>query len=141
MTEQSCESCKYYNNQLHKEPCRSCINDPSKSEWTRLNSGENMPTQPTNNYAKLKDVLDRAYSQASEGKGKERHADDNAFEDQPICSLSRLLHGHRSLDFQIVKKFLEADRLLEIKGKDAAVRELLGVVNYLAAKIILIEEE
>ena len=39
-----------------------------------------------------------------------------------------------------MKKFLEADRLLKIKGKEAAVRELLGVVNYIAAKIILIEE-
>jgi len=44
-------------------------------------------------YQKLQDVLDRAFEQASIGKGKERHATNEPFESQLICEISRRLHS------------------------------------------------
>lgn len=88
-------------------------------------------------YAKLREVLERAFIQASGGKGKERHAEDGeAFEDQVICEVRRRV-GHGYTRGQAVKKIYEAGRL----PKDRAVAELLGAINYIAADIIVLEEE
>ena len=90
----------------------------------------------TPGYEMLADVLGRAFSQASNGKGAERHSSGEPFEEQPICAINRL---HGSIDgalFQAAKKGHEARRL----PKGAAIRELLGAINYLAACVILIEE-
>jgi hypothetical protein len=87
-------------------------------------------------YKQLELVLSEAYDQASEGKGKERHAcHGQRFEDQLICELSRILLGH-PFAFnagQAIKKIVEAGRL----PKDAAKREYLGAINYIAGMIIL----
>lgn len=88
-------------------------------------------------YSSLKRVLDMAYDQASSGKGKERHANDDNFEDQPICQIPRY---QGSIDFvtgQAVKKCLEVTKLPTV---DAKVRELLGAINYIAAGIIVLQE-
>ena len=86
-------------------------------------------------YSSLKKVLDEALLQASEGKGKERHASDGeAFEDQPICEIARRLDGGPL--YQVVKKVYESVRL----PGEAGVRELLGAINYIAAEIILRRE-
>ena len=56
-------------------------------------------------YSSLKRVLDMAYDQASSGKGKERHAN-NDIESQPICQIPRY---QGSIDFvtgQAIKKCL-----------------------------------
>lgn len=87
-------------------------------------------------YESLVDVLSRALEHASVGKGQQRHAHkDEAFEDQKICQINRWLRGPEGALFQAVKKTLEAKRL---EGK-AAVHELLGAINYLAAAVIVIE--
>lgn len=94
-------------------------------------------TYEDSSYSSLKRVLDMAYDQASSGKGKERHANDDNFEDQPICQIPRY---QGSIDFvtgQAIKKCLEVTKLPTV---DAKVRELLGAINYIAAGIIVLQE-
>ena len=91
-------------------------------------------------YQPLRDVLDRAFEQASSGKGKERHATNEPFEKQLICEISRRLHSFDGNIFQATKKMIESKRLFQMKEKDRAVNEILGAINYMAAAIILIEE-
>jgi hypothetical protein len=86
-------------------------------------------------YRSLHGVLQEALEQASEGKGKERHATDGeAFENQPICEIARRLDGGPL--YQAVKKIYESKRL----PGEAGVRELLGAINYIGAEIILRRE-
>lgn len=91
-------------------------------------------------YGKLRSVLKEAVLQASEGKGKERHAvDGEAFENQQICEITRRLSmspvaGALS---QVVKKVYESSRL----PRDRAIAELRGAINYIAAAIIVLEEQ
>ena len=89
-------------------------------------------------YGSLRRVLDGAYHQASAGKGKERHAysEEEPFESQLICEMGRRIGGPKGPLYQAVKKIYESDRL----EPQAAVRELLGAINYVAAAILLIEE-
>ena len=93
---------------------------------------------PVAGYERLADVLQAAYDQASAGKGAERHAaPGQPFHEQPICAINRL---HGSIDgalFQAAKKAHEARNL---PTKRAAVAEILGAINYLAACAILIDE-
>ena len=88
-------------------------------------------------YVKLADVLNKAYLQAAEGKGKERHANENNFEDQPIITISKLLNSNDGPLFQAMKKIQESKRL----ERDRAINELLGAINYIAAAIIYLEQE
>jgi hypothetical protein len=90
-----------------------------------------LPT--TGSYGTLAEVLYRAYLQAADGKGKERHAVDGvAFEDQPMATINRQLGSIDGFIYQAHKKSLEAKRL----SNDAAQRELLGAINYLAGAVI-----
>jgi hypothetical protein len=89
-----------------------------------------------NLYASLEYVLRRAVEQASKGKGAERHSFGEPFEQQKICQIARWV-GVGSALGQAIKKTVEAERL----PRDAAVRELLGAINYLAAAVIIIEEK
>ena len=84
-----------------------------------------------NGYEQLQSVLDAAFKQASEGKGKERHATDNGFEDQPIMQIQDLVGKGFSLG-QAIKKIQESQRM----DTAAAERELLGAIVYIAAAII-----
>lgn len=103
------------------------------------------------NYTELRRVLNDAIKQASEGKGKARHASGEPFTQQPICALTRWLGLGFPLG-QAIKKCQEAyrmanplDRVLlnpamaEISD-NAAVAELLGAINYLAAAVIVLRE-
>ena len=85
-------------------------------------------------YHKLAEVLLQAFKQASNGKGKERHdvLGDN-FEDQPIMWIEK--HFKSFQLGQAVKKIHESQRL----PKERAIAELLGAINYLAAKVIDLE--
>jgi hypothetical protein len=96
-----------------------------------------------NPYNRLQRVLQDAEYQAADGKGKERHATDNQYEDQVICVVGRLLRGHPygSHAYQVIKKTIEAGRLYKIKGPGAAYEEVLGAINYAAAMNILIAED
>lgn len=88
-------------------------------------------------YAALEAVLDRALAQASQGKGKERHAvDGEPFERQIICEVGRRVGLGYPLG-QAVKKVYESQRLGGARG----VAELLGAINYIAAAIVVMEEQ
>jgi hypothetical protein len=93
---------------------------------------------PNHLYDSLSRVLQGAYKQASEGKGKERHADMEPFQYQKICVINRWLEGSPVAGalFQAVKKTVESSRLSD----SAAIHELEGAINYLAAAILLLEE-
>lgn len=85
-------------------------------------------------YESLMIVLRRAFTQAAFGKGKERHAQDMPFEDQPMQKLIALYGPGFALG-QAAKKAQESQRL----PKDRAIAELLGAINYLAGAIIALE--
>jgi len=87
-------------------------------------------------YEKLAAVLDEALEQAQSGKGKERHASGEAFEDQPIVQINLLLGSSDGALFQMMKKFRESKRL----PADRRRHERLGALIYMVAAI-LIEEE
>lgn len=87
------------------------------------------------NYNSLNKVLREAYLQASEGKGRERHASGQPFGMQPICELTRKVGLGFALG-QAMKKIEESQRLPGEHG----VAELLGAINYLAAAIIIRRE-
>jgi hypothetical protein len=89
-------------------------------------------------YLELARILMDAMEQAAGGKGKERHADGEPFENQKICVINRWLKGSPVAGalFQAVKKTVESSRMTP----DAAIRELYGAINYIAAGIRLLEE-
>lgn len=93
-------------------------------------------------YEALRDEFVAAVEQASGGKGKERHANDLPFEDQPIMAITRLLDGHPcgALAYQAIKKIIESGKLLKIKGLEHAVAEAHGAMNYTAAIAIFYRE-
>lgn len=88
------------------------------------------------NYIGLQAVLDRAFEQAAHGKGAERHAQEKPFEEQPMQKLIELYGTGFALG-QAGKKMQEAQRL----ARDAAVRELLGAINYIAGAVIHLEKQ
>jgi hypothetical protein len=90
-------------------------------------------------YERLAEVLQNALDQAQSGKGKERHACGELFEQQEICQNTRAVGFGYPLG-QARKKAKEAKRLLETRGKDAAIAECLGAINYLAAAVIVMDE-
>jgi hypothetical protein len=87
-------------------------------------------------YESLYRILMLALDQAQNGKGMERHADGERFENQPICRIGRR-KGLGFTEGQIWKKILEVDNLTTIEAK---IREMLSVIVYAAADIILLEE-
>ncbi len=87
-------------------------------------------------YEQLESILNEALEQAAAGKGKERHANERAFEDQPMQLISKLLDDNHGLAFQAIKKVQESLRLPD----DRAERELLGAINYIAGMIIFLRE-
>jgi hypothetical protein len=92
-------------------------------------------TSPEDDYAALRHVLRLALEQAAEGKGKERHANDKPFDQQPMMEIGRMV-GHGFCLGQAIKKAQESSRM----EPDAAKRELLGAINYLAGAYLLLEE-
>lgn len=87
-------------------------------------------------YEQLESILNEALEQAAAGKGKERHANERAFEDQPMQLISKLLGDNHGLAFQAIKKVQESLRLPD----DRAIRELLGAINYIAGMVIYLRE-
>lgn len=88
-------------------------------------------------YERLQRVLEDALAQAARGKGAQRHATTTGqpFHEQLICELGRHVGTGFGLG-QAAKKVLEAGRLPD----PAAIAELYGAINYIAAAIILIED-
>lgn len=90
------------------------------------------------NYLSLRSVLDRAYQQASAGKGAERHGQDQAFEHQPMQVISGLVGSPDGMAYQAIKKIQEQQRFTET---DRKVKELLGAIVYISGMIIHIENQ
>jgi hypothetical protein len=96
-------------------------------------------TQPSP-YASLQSILAEAYQQASQGKGRERHQRGDApFDQQPIMTIGRVV-GHGFQLGQVMKKTDEAAGMLDRGERQAARRELLGAIVYLAAAVLMIDE-
>lgn len=85
-------------------------------------------------YETLSAVLIRAYEQAACGKGRDRHASVLPFHEQPMQRIEALVGGGFCAG-QAIKKIQESGRM----DRDAAVRELLGAINYIAGNIIALE--
>lgn len=77
-----------------------------------------------------------ALEQAAYGKGRERHANDQPFVEQPILTMARMLDSDAGLAQQVIKKTVEARSL---PTKQARINELRGTLVY-AAAMILFEE-
>lgn len=91
---------------------------------------------PKDPYSSLSEILDLAYLRASEGKGKERHADDKNFEDQDICEELRIFDSISPALFQIRKKTKETRKL----SKEQSINELLDTIVYSAAAVLVLKE-
>lgn len=77
-----------------------------------------------------------ALEQAAYGKGRERHANDLPFTEQPILTMARMLDSDAGLAQQVIKKTIEARSL---PTKKARINELRGTLVY-AAAMVLFEE-
>ncbi|WHM53148.1 hypothetical protein XAP3_0051 [Xanthomonas phage XAP3] len=86
-------------------------------------------------YSGLYSVLMDALDQACNGKGRERHANDKPFEEQPMQTFSDALGSPQGLGFQVMKKTAEA---MGMDEPERQIRELLGAINYAAGMIIWI---
>ena len=93
-------------------------------------------TAEYDDYIVLQRVLQDAYLQASEGKGKERHANGRPFDQQPIFNISRMVGDGFAIG-QAIKK-LDESRGMPNPGD--AYRELLGAIVYSAAAAALQHE-
>ena len=88
-----------------------------------------------NGYNDLFIVLQQALWQAQDGKGSERHGNGLSFTEQPALTITRAVGRGFPLG-QAMKKIQESQRM----DDDAAKRELLGAINYLAAAILSFEK-
>jgi len=87
-------------------------------------------------YASLRTILDEALSRASEGKGKDRHANGNPFDEQPIVALNLTLSSQDGPLFQIMKKCQEASKFYASGERERAENELLDCIVYAAGAVI-----
>jgi hypothetical protein len=85
-------------------------------------------------YKELSRIMRGAYEQATEGKGKERHANGEAWEKQPMNRIADE-EGIAFLAGQAKKKIGEAKRL----PRGMAINELRGAINYLCGAIYYLE--
>jgi hypothetical protein len=96
-------------------------------EWVKVT------VQPA--YYDLFIVLQKALYQAQDGKGAERHGNGLSFLEQPALTITRAVGLGFPLG-QAMKKIQESQRM----DTDAAKRELLGAINYLAAAVLFLDE-
>jgi hypothetical protein len=89
------------------------------------------------NYEELNKVLSLAYWRASIGKGRERHGEGRPFTEQYICKGARR-YGIGALQYQIGKKCEEVSKLPDTQAK---INELLDIIVYAAAAVIVLKEE
>ena len=80
-------------------------------------------------------VLDEAFSQAAHGKGADRHGTGERYEEQPTYWIGKTMGRGFALG-QAMKKLTEAERLEERGEHDAANRERLGAIVYVAFGIL-----
>lgn len=92
--------------------------------------------KPPKGYEALYRILCEALEQSASGKGRERHASGEPWEEQPIVEICRWLGSNHGTLFQAIKKLRESARL----RPEAARREMLGAIVYTAAAIYYLEE-
>lgn len=90
-------------------------------------------------YSKLRTIFEQAYSQCTEGKGSERHANGRDFDRQPILEIGRMVGPGFALG-QAMKKAQESAGQIAKGDYNAARAELLGTMVYAAAAVALIDE-
>ena len=91
-------------------------------------------TLDADGYYSLAEVMQRAFEQASAGKGRERHANALPFDQQPMQTIAAQV-GIGFLLGQAFKKAQESQSLPHERG----VAEILGAMNYLAGAVIFME--
>jgi hypothetical protein len=106
-----------------------------KPGWEDEKPSSPFPDYP--GYESLISVLNMALDQSAAGKGKERHAQGQPFEDQPMQRISQLLNSAEGMRYQVMKKTQESARM----EKDPAIQELLGAINYAAGTIIFLQNK
>jgi hypothetical protein len=89
-------------------------------------------------YEKLADVFQLALDRSQGGKGKERHANDLPFHEQPII---RHTFGEDADLYQCFKKALEIPKIKEKHGVETAMKECLDIMVYAAAAHIILEKQ
>jgi hypothetical protein len=136
-----CEHCYAKEGQYHHPMCDTQLkrqqdeshgdpvddDAPDDEEWVKVTV--------RSGYNDLFIVLQQALWQAQDGKGAERHGNGQPFTDQPVLTISRAVGLGFPLG-QAMKKIQECQRM----DLDAAKRELLGAINYLAAAILFLDE-
>ena len=107
-----------------------------------IKKGENMNnTEIPSGYEVLRHHLDLSFDQAARGKGKIRHAQHTQpFDEQPICSIGRMLGSYDFELGQAIKKIVEAKRIHKLNGPAQAKAELYGAINYLGAACVILDE-
>lgn len=94
-----------------------------------------LPVRVVPGYEALFDELVEALKQSQDGKGKERHANDLPFAEQPLMRLSRMC-GPGGPAQQVMKKTQEALGMHGRGETDRAIAELHGAIIYAAATIL-----
>jgi hypothetical protein len=109
------------------------------SEPSVLHRARTRDTVGAQGYERFRGVLDAAYQQSAEGKGRVRHGHGKPFHEQPIMQIARMvgLGGHT---YQICKKAQEATTMANGGNPDGAKAELLGIIVYAVAAYLLVEE-
>lgn len=102
-----------------------------------FNSDEINPDHP---YYSLFKIFEDVYERVARSKGKERHVQNSEerFENQQICEIPRRLNTYSGLLYQAIKKMYEIDKINFLQDKK---NELLDAIAYIAATIILIDEQ
>lgn len=145
----TCPHCNCKEGQLHNKFCPTQLSIEPK--WLGMSDtcpdcgegtcGHAAPDNDVYNitvregYYELFSVLREALDQAQSGKGSERHASGEPFTEQPVLTITRAVGRGFPLG-QAMKKIQECQRM----DDDAAKRELLGAINYLAAAILSFDE-
>lgn len=98
-----------------------------------------VPVHVVDGYEDLFGELITALDQCQKGKGKQRHANERPFLQQPIMTMSRMM-GPGGPAQQVMKKTQEAVGMSSRGEYDRAIAELHGAMVYAAATVLLIRE-
>lgn len=124
-----------------EEAARALLDEQEEKAFEELFKGDNGNEPKTirtsaPGYERLEDILIAAYEQAAIGKGAQRHAQGAPFDQQPMQQLIQLYGVGFALG-QAGKKAQESMRM----DYEAARRELLGSIVYIAGAIIALEDK
>lgn len=96
-------------------------------------------------YKVLFDHLMESYNRSAGSKGKERHSNNDNWEEQKLIWVPRFLkehpNGSSAPAYQAIKKIIEAGRIYHIYGKEKSVKEIYDAIVYLCATAHLILED